>query len=160
MNVKRLREVLNYDSETGVFRWKERLARKLQIGDVAGHVSAPRGTVQIRINGVNYLAHRLAWMYMHGQSPKATIDHLNGNPSDNRIANLRDVSHQMNMENIRHASAHSRSGVLGAHEKNGRWRSRIHVDGKSHWLGYFDSADRAHKAYLKAKRQLHKGCTI
>jgi hypothetical protein len=109
------------------------------------------------------MAHRVAWVHFYGGWPKNVIDHINGDKTDNRIANLRDVPHALNMHNQRAASAHNkRSSLLGAHwhKNGGRWRSNITVAGVTRHLGCFDTEQEAHAAYVEAKRSLHAGCTI
>ena len=93
------------------------------------------------------------------------IDHINGARNDDRLANLRDVSQAVNVQNIREARGHSHSGLLGASKMHNRrgtklWAARIVVDGLARHLGYFSSGEEAHQAYLSAKRKMHEGCTI
>jgi hypothetical protein len=157
-----LREMMSYDPSTGIFTRKIRTAQRHQVGDRAdfpahGHL---RGYRQIGYKNEKVLAHRAAWLYVHGYWPTQSIDHINGNREDNRIENLRDVSQGTNIENLRRARVENASGLLGAHAHQGKWRSRIRVKGKTRYLGVFDTAEDAHEAYLKAKRQLHMGCTI
>lgn len=158
IRIERLREVLGYSPATGLFVWRQRLARKLQVGDVAGSLS--NGYVVIRIDRRNYRAHRLAWLFVHGSWPAQEIDHINGDKADNRISNLRQADHRMNCENLRKASAHNATGILGAHTNGKRFCSKIQVDGKSVWLGYHDTPKAAHAVYVRAKRLLHEGCTL
>lgn len=109
------------------------------------------------------MAHRVAWAHFYGKWPEHTIDHINGDPTDNRISNLRDVPHALNMHNQRNAARHNLSSkLIGAHwHKAGqRWRSNITVGGVTKHLGLFDTEQQAHDAYVSAKRRLHKGCTI
>lgn len=157
ITVERVRELLIYDSETGVFRWKVASTR-VKIGDVAG--SDGDGYRVIRIDQRNYKAHRLAWLYVHGEWPAKDIDHINGVRSDNRIANLRDVSRSVNIQNLRRARSDNSSGLLGVSRNRGRWRAVINLEGKRHHLGYFASADLAHEVYLEAKLKIHEGCTL
>jgi hypothetical protein len=164
----RLREVLSFDPETGVFRWKKRLAHRVQIGDVAGYCEArPRKDnrtiyYQIGIDGRLYQAHRLAWLYVHGEWPTGHIDHLNGDGADNRIANLRDCAPVVNYQNRRVARVDSKTGLIGAfkNHKNSKYHSKIRVAGKQVYLGTFDSPEDAHVAFVAAKRMYHQGCTL
>jgi hypothetical protein len=148
--------LLTYDPETGDFWWRMKPYKgRVKVGDLAG-TSFTGGYWGVRINQVRYPAHRLAWFYMHGEWPNGDIDHINGDRLDNRIANLRDVSRSVNLQNQKRAKGHNRLGVLGVRKRGNRFAARIN---DTH-LGYFDSADQAHAAYLLAKRELHEGCTL
>lgn len=160
LTAERLRELLHYDPDTGVFRWVA--ARpNCRSGEQAG-CTRENGHVIICLDGKLYYAHRLAWLYVHGAWPSKLIDHINGNRSDNRIQNLRDVEPSVNAQNIRQAFKTNASGVLGASlfKRTGRYVAMIRIDGKKRYLGYFDTAEEAHAAYLAAKRKHHQGCTI
>ena len=160
---QRLLEVLSFDPETGVFVWRKRYARR-ESGDMAGTIHNRTGRLQICIDQRSYFAHRLAWFYVHGEWPKQEIDHINGNKADNRIANLRDVSRAINQQNIRKPHKNKTGYLLGAYLEKNRssrpWRASIKLDGKSRYLGFFDTQEEAHAVYLEAKRKLHAGCTI
>jgi len=165
LTAERLRELLNYDPDTGVFTWRVRMGRG-RPGTVAGCV-ASKGYWRIIIDHSIYWAHRLAWFYVHGTWPAHDIDHLNGSRVDNRISNLRDVPRRVNAENKRAALLHSHTGVLGV-SKDGkpnadgsqRYRARIQAGDKVHYFHGFKTLEEAHQAYLAAKRRLHEGCTI
>jgi hypothetical protein len=160
LTAERLRELLSYDPETGVFAWKvsRRGVRPGQTGNVR-----PDGYLRIGIDGVNHLANRLAWLYVTGAWPEYGVDHRDGDHGNNRFLNLRDVSQQINVQNVGAATkANKSSGLLGVsyHARDGLWRARIYVDGKERCLGYFKTPEPAHEAYLVAKRARHAGCTI
>ncbi|MCK4792503.1 MAG: HNH endonuclease [Desulfobacteraceae bacterium] len=132
---KELKEVLNYNLETGELVWRiSRGTRKA--GDIAGTLNA-LGYVVIRIKGKLYLAHRLAWFIEHGRWPKE-IDHINHGKADNRWVNLREITHQENMMNQPLRKSNT-SGVCGVdwHKRDNKWRSKIMIDGKTLHLGYF-----------------------
>lgn len=155
----RLRALLDYCPETGQFKWV-RSRGSVKAGAVAGGLNA-NGYVQIQVDGTNEYGHRLAWLYVHGVWPSETIDHLNGDASDNRIANLRDVGHRHNIENQRRAAVNNKSsGMLGVSRSGNRWRAHIVTEGKQRHLGCFESRELAYSAYLEAKRTLHSGCTL
>lgn len=162
LTAERLREVLDYDPESGVFTWKVRTSNRVNVGDVAGAM-LKTGYLSISIDGKLHRAHRLAWLHVHGAWPAADIDHVNGVRTDNRFANLRSATPSLNQQNLRSARGATASGLLGVYrtdKKHRPWRSSINVDGKDRHLGNFTSPEEAHAAYLAAKRRLHEGCTI
>lgn len=154
----RLRELLHYDADTGLFTWRVRTAHRVQVGNVAG---SPHGKHWgIRVGGRMYLAHRLAWLYVTGAFPAEFIDHINTVGTDNRFVNLREATRKLNAENIRRANSNCKLGLLGVSKNGRRFAARITVGGRQHHLGQFDTPEEAHTAYVKAKRGLHEGCTI
>lgn len=160
---ERLLEVLDYEPETGLFRRRIPMQCRVKVGEVAGGRKGAKGHIQIRLDGRLYLAHRLAWFYVHGRWPAQCIDHIDGDPANNRLSNLRDVAQRINLQNRRTpSSANKTSRLLGVSfcRRTGRWRSCIRVEGRQKSLGYFDSENEAHARYVEAKRQLHPGCTI
>lgn len=161
ISVERLRDLLHYDAETGLFTWRH-ARHKCTAGAVAGCPGGVAGYIQIRLDYRRYYAHRLAWLYMHGQWPLSQIDHINGEKADNRIANLRDVSVLVNHENHRAAHSNSKTGFLGASicGTTGRFVAQIKLGGKQTFLGRFDTVEEAHQVYLSAKREKQVGCTI
>jgi hypothetical protein len=163
-NPEKIKDLLKYDPITGVFIWigkSASRANRVKIGSKAGSYD-PKGYIIISIFKVRILAHRLAWYFVHGEFPKNNIDHINCDPSDNRIENLRDISQAINSQNSRTARVNNKSGYLGVHfsKVSNKWTSQITIDRKCKSLGFFKSPEEAHKAYLKAKRELHEGCTI
>lgn len=144
--------LLTYRWDTGEFRWCVSSARGVQAGAVAGSVH-PSGHIYISIKRKLYAAHRLAWFYVYGVWPKCSLDHINGNPADNRISNLRELSHVKNLQAARKARADSRSGLLGAcYRKDvGKWQARIQRDSESVSLGIYATPEEAHLVYLMYK---------
>jgi len=157
---ERLKELLHYCPETGVFT---RIARiqSINIGDIAGGVTS-YGYWSILIDYKHYQAHRLAWIYVNGMWPKDYIDHINGIKNDNRIINLREANKSQNGQNKKKAHKNTSTGLLGAsfHKITGKYASQIKVNGKSKHLGLFKTPQDAHQAYLTAKRQLHEFNTL
>lgn len=148
-----------YDPQTGL------ITRKVQRGSQkAGTVAGTRhihGYVQISFNGKFYLAHRIAWLMTTGTWPEMDIDHKNGIKNDNHWGNLRLTTKRANVENFVRARVDSTSGLLGTSpDKGGRWQAKISVNRKTIYLGLFDTAEEAHAAYIKAKRQYHEGGTL
>lgn len=158
LTAERLRALLDYDPETGAFTWRERRGRATA-GKPAGFVRKD-GYVVIRVDGVSHTGHRLAWLYVHGEWPEQDTDHFNGTRCDNRIANLRDVSRAINIQNQRKATATNKTGVFGAHVERGHFRSHIRINGRQVRLGSFATAAEANAAYVEAKRKHHEGCTV
>jgi hypothetical protein len=156
---ERLREVLEYDPETGVFTWIKRTSIRIVVGKRAGCVNKDN-YLTIRVDGEIEYGHRLAWLYMHGVMPASQIDHINGDRLDNRMSNLRLASQAINSQNQRRARSDNDSGLLGVSKKRGRWIAQIAADGRRVPLGTYATPDEAHAAYLDAKRRLHDGCTI
>jgi hypothetical protein len=159
LTVERLREVLDYDTETGVFRWKIANSKRTRVGSIAGCVR-PDGYCGIRVDSSRYYAHRLAWLFVFGEYPVAHIDHIDGDPSNNRLCNLRDVRQALNIQNQRQADRDSKSGILGVVRRGNRYCSSIGTNGRTTYLGTFATAELAHQAYVDAKRRMHPGCTI
>jgi len=158
ITVEKLKERLFYDAETGLF------TRRLRYGGFPSGslVGTQRrdGYLHMVVLGKQYLAHRLAWLYSYGKWPAMYVDHINGIKSDNRLANLRDVSHSENLQNLRQANFDNRAGLLGVVTTRRGICAQIVVNGKSMFLGYFATPELAHEAYIEAKRLHHMSCTI
>lgn len=154
LTADRLRELLHYDPETGIFTWKNRQRYGKKVNGQAGHCRSD-GYVCIMVDSQMQQAHRLAWLYMTGEHPKQCIDHIDGNPGNNRFSNLRDLSRGVNAQN-RRVSTLSTSGLIGAQKNGNRWLANIYVDKKRVYLGSFSTAEEAHAAYLAAKAIHHK----
>lgn len=163
LTAARLREVLHYDPETGVFTRKVRTAQRHQVGDRADFIitgGGQKGYYRVTVDSVRYMAHRLAWFYVHGVWPTNDIDHKDGDRGNNRIINLRDVPNRVNRQNIRKAMTRNRSGLLGAYFHQNRWYARLQLNRKIVYLAPFDTPEEAHAAYVVAKRIHHEGCTL
>lgn len=133
---------LSYNSSTGEFTWKACYSGRKKRGKSAGSVKK-RGNIEyleICINNQKFAAHRLAWLYVHGNMPIGVIDHIDGNGLNNRITNLRDVTHK---ENTRNASLSRRnqSGCIGVYQDSSsqRWRAEICFNNRKIKLGSFDN---------------------
>lgn len=161
LTAERVKELLDYDPNTGNFYRKTTITNGINIRNVAGCL-IKKGYIQIGIDRQQYLAHRLAWLVETGSFPNGQIDHINCIKTDNRIANLRCVSNSVNQQNKNKASKNSSSGFLGVSwmTKAKKWRSQIQVNKKVIYLGLFEDKEKAHNAYVQAKRFLHEGCTI
>jgi hypothetical protein len=144
-----VRRKFHYDSATGVFIHRAS-------GATAGSRRAD-GRIALTIGGKSFAAHRIAWLYETGNWPLAEIDHLDGDPGNNRFANLRDVDRKTNMQNQRSAHSDNALGVLGVHRENDRFMAQISINGRPKRIGYFDTLEEAHNAYLDMKRRVHPG---
>lgn len=150
-----LKAMYHYDPETGLFthlvrRGKGRIGATVGKSDVYGYI-------QMRVYNRLFKAHQLAHLYMTGEFVQRpySIDHINGVRDDNRWCNLRKATHH---EQVWNSSAHHRckSGLKGAWpcKTTGRWQSLL-TDGKTRiWLGRFDTAEEAHRAWIKAATEL------
>jgi hypothetical protein len=158
LTAERLRELLHYDPTTGMFTW--RVSRgTARTGDIAGSTN-DGGYIQISVDSVIYKAHRLACLYMTGELPAENIDHRYGNKIDNRWHELRLAKQSQNMQNQRVALSNNKIGLLGVSIHRGRPRATIVVDRKHKHIGYFDTPELAHAAYLEAKTKLHPFQTL
>ena len=157
LTIARVREILDYNPDTGVFTYLKANGRK-KAGDTG--TLLPIGYVQVTLDGVKMHGHRLAFFYMNGEWPARNVDHINGVRSDNRRSNLRDVSQAANTENQRKARVDNKSGFLDVCPNGKRWMALIRIKGKQTYLGTFDTPEEAHSAYVAGKRKLHGGCTI
>jgi len=147
-------DVLDYNPDTGEFRWKVQISRKSTIGKRAGSLSKHLGYRILRINGVQIYEHRAAWFYVYGRMPLGDVDHINGIKNDNRICNLREATRAQNMLNLHKPNRNNKSGFLGVHKVGNSYASRITVAGKTKHLGCFRTAEEAHARYLEWKNFL------
>jgi hypothetical protein len=161
LTAQRLRELLHYDPETGVFTRKVYRCARGAANSTAGYPN-PDGYIHFMVDRRMYMAHRLAWLYMTDKWPEYLVDHRDGNKSNNRFDNLRQADRSLNAQNKRAARSDSKSGLAGAYfdARWGKWFSNITYGGKRRGLGMFATAQEAHEAYIAAKRQFHEGCTI
>lgn len=143
----RLKELLNYDPETGVFVWR-------RTGKAAGTVTEQRGAtsyLRINIGGCIHYGHRLAWLYVYGIHPVGVIDHANRNGLDNSIRNLRLTSQVMNAGNAK-IRRDNRSGFRGVSfcKQTQKWRAQLRFGKCSVNIGRFATKDEARAAYEQA----------
>jgi hypothetical protein len=145
MDAAQLRAKYTYDP-VGAFR----NAR----GEVVGLVS--KGYRQLPINGKGYYVHRLVWLWHHGEWPQGEIDHIDRNPANNRIENLRVVDSSGNKQNMVHV--HSGTGFRGVtfDKATGQYKAQIQHRGRNYHLGRFDSVPEAAQAYQTARERMHQ----
>lgn len=153
----RLKDLLEYDPCTGVFIRKIATGRcgRHKAGLVIGTVHA-KGYLRARVDGSDYLLHRLAWFYEYGEWPDGEIDHINQDKSDNRIENLRIVTSSENHQN-RFKQKNNTSGCKGVYlqKKTGKWVANIRHEGKTFYLGYYEDKNIADSAYRMAAAKFH-----
>ena len=150
----RLQELLHYDPDTGEFHWREQKKSNHSAGDIAGcRMRSEYWT--IHIDGRNYRAHQLAWLYMKGEWGRPMIDHRDGNPLNNRWRNLRLASHTENAANRPRLRSNT-SGFKGVtfERRSGKWLAQIQKHGRRYPIGRYDTAQEAHEAYVAAARLL------
>lgn len=160
-----LLETYTYDPITGDFIWRlerkdwgeKAQRRKSRIGTKSGSLELSQGRVFVRFNGRQYLAHRLAWFYMHGEWPPRGIDHKDGVPSHNWWSNLRLATKSENGQNVRRARCSSKSGVLGVHwsKRFNKWVVDLTLDGKRVHCSYHRELSDAITAHAIAKAKWH-----
>jgi hypothetical protein len=151
LTAERLRELLHYDPETGVFTWRVNRRGPMKAGDVAGRMHADYGYIIIGIEGGEYRANRLAFLYMEGRFPEHMAEHEDRNRANNRWSNLRNATYSQNMFNIpvRAGNVSGRKGVSWS-KGNQKWYVRIGLERKSIYVGSFDDVEEAAHAYNKA----------
>lgn len=151
-----LMSLLDYDSSTGVFRWKCK-RRGIKRSKIAGMVKL-NGYNYIMVNYKEYKASNLAWLFVHGKWPINIIDHINGIKTDDSIENLRDVTYRANSNNTRRHREGKTAGT--SYRKDGRkypWIARIRISRPKNiliHLGSFKTEAEAHEAYMKAYQEL------
>jgi hypothetical protein len=151
-----LKTRLKYDEKTGKFYWifKQRKSK------IAGHIENT-GYERIMINGKHYGSHNLAWLYVYGELPKMVVDHINRNPLDNRICNLRLVTRSQNKQNQK-LYKNNVSGFKGVHFCNHRkkWIASIRTNNKRITIGSFNDKEKAYESYCEYAKRLHTHTSI
>jgi hypothetical protein len=157
-----LRERFAYNAETGVLTWRpieeiDRHSRRwnMRWANKAAGSKTKAGYLIVCVDYTRYLAHRVAWAVHYGEWPAMFLDHVNRNGMDNRIENLRSVSHSQNMANAS-VRTDNTSGYRGVSKDyyTDQWLAQIWVDGKHHRVGLFPTKDEAFAAYCEAGRVL------
>ena len=151
----RLKELLHYDPDTGIFTWIKKSKKSIPVGSVAG-AQHNQGYRSLCIDYKRYLAHRIAWLYIFGEMPPGFIDHINRNRSDNRISNLRVVDRSGNQQNhkIRKDNTSGISGIYW-HKQRKKWHVRIWIKRKSRNVGLFETIEEAKTARQEAEREFY-----
>jgi HNH endonuclease len=164
LTVERLRAVLDYNPETGEFRWKERQAKgsgwyhKIFNTQFAGKPAGcpdVHGYIQIMIDQRNYKAHRLAWLWTHGSLPAdKEIDHRDRNPANNVLGHLRLATRRQQVANTGpRKPGHPKGCYWSARDK--KWSAWIYIDGRKVSLGAFKRLENARAARFQAEAKYH-----
>lgn len=152
-----LLELFEYNERTGVLYWRKLPLRSKHsiLGSIPGRCNS-RGYRRLKISGQEYQAHRVIWKMVTGNDPKESIDHINGDPSDNRFSNLREATTAQNGWNMRRPDK-NRAGLKGVRfvPSDNAWRAYIGVSGRQHYLGQFKDIERAYAARRAAAQKLH-----
>ena len=164
---KTLRQLLNYDHESGKLFWIARLpcafsserhckTWNTRFAGKEAFTATSSGALHGSVNGNNILAHRIAWAIYYGEWPKCQIDHINHDRQDNRICNLREATPSENGRN-RRSRPNSSSQYLGVcfDAARNKWKAEITAMYKSKFLGRFDCEIEAAKAYDQAAKKIH-----
>jgi len=148
---QQLLDTMTYDGQNLI--WVKPTARAVKPGQLVGCVNK-LGYRSCNIGGKGYYVHRLIWLYIYGIFPTKFLDHIDGNPANNAITNLRECDYHENFQNLKRKP--NKSGYTGVDwHPSGKWRARIRAYGEYHMLGLFDNPAEAGQAYLDAKANLH-----
>jgi len=154
-SLQRVQELLHYDPESGKLYWKQAVTRWIKPGDEAGTYG--RYAVDVTLDKIKYRTHRIIWLMMTGSDPAdLLIDHADGNPHNNKLANLRIATSRQNQCNQK-VRKDNTSGLKGVSwdSKRRKWQAGIQVNGKRIALGRFNTKEKAYAAYCEAARRLH-----
>ena len=152
LSVARLRDVLHYSPDTGKWRWLVSFTNGIISGMVAGSIGKD-GYRKIGIDGVSYRSIRLAVLYMTGRWPKDQVDHIDGNPINDRWENLREadlIQNQHNSRKHRDRSSSFKGMTKSKTPRSKPYIARIKVGDRRLFLGYFVTPEEAHAAYVAA----------
>lgn len=152
---ERLKEILYYDSDMGIFTWLVSNSPRVNIGDVAGFLSDD-GYSKIGIFGKQYRSHRLMWLYVYGSFPPTSLDHIDGDKLNNRVSNLRLCGHAENSRNVGIFKSNT-SGFKGVsfNKQTNKWVAQATLNNMLHYLGLFYTPEEASEAYQKFAREHH-----
>jgi hypothetical protein len=155
LTIEQLKEVLDYNPDTGVFTWKKTVNSHAVVGSVAGNQDSSV-YIRITIYKKKYAAHRLAFLYMTGEFPKHLVDHINQIKDDNRWTNLRQATVSQNNINSK-KQKNNKSGYRGVYwvKKYQVWRVQIKYKSKYITLGSYTDIKEAAEVYKKKALELY-----
>ena len=153
---KKLQELFDY--KDGQLYWKERINSSIDLSKPAGCIEK-NGYRRIQIEGKIYREHRLVWKYHYGKDPKEFIDHIDGNRSNNNIENLREATNQQNLFNTG-PSKNNKLGIKGVIKYGNKYRATIIINGKSKYLGMFNTTEEARLAREESEKKLFKEFSV
>lgn len=160
LSAERARDLLDYNPETGDLIWIHPQSKRVSLGDIAGALhrskNAKSSRLNIGIDGIRYMAHRVIWLWMTGKWPVHEIDHWDQNGANNRWTNLREATKFQNAKNIA-VTKRNTSGVKGARfeKRSGKWIAEIRVNNRKIWLGLHNTLEEAGRAYREGVRKYH-----
>jgi|APGre2960657404_1045060.scaffolds.fasta_scaffold72041_2 hypothetical protein len=156
-----LEEYLNYDPSKGVLLWKKKTAICTKIGSIAGRQKpGSHGRYSMKFFNKDYQIHRVVWKFIHKKDPIGPLDHIDGNPTNNRIDNLREATWSQNCHNQK-ILKRNKSGIKGVcwDKRAKSWKAYVSIDRKKHHLGYFKDISIAKRAIEKNRLLIHKEFT-
>jgi len=147
-----LRETFDYDAETGVVTWRRRIGQRAIPGRTVG--TFKRHYYTVKLDGKEYILARIIWKWVYGADPHLLVDHINGNPKDNRLSNLRLASRSQNAQNRKSFKGNA---VCNVHQvkATGKWRAKIWENGRQCHIGTFDTQEEAIAARRQAEDRIY-----
>ena len=149
LTTEQIKEYLEYFPETGKIIWKKTKNNRALKGTEAGCLEKS-GYIRLRFNNKLFSAHRIAWFLYTGSFPTFHLDHINGIRNDNRISNLREATTYQNSQNRRNLK-----GYTWMPNRKKPWHAQLKNNGKMICLGYYETEEEAHAAYLEGKKKYH-----
>ena len=156
LTAERLRQLVDYNPSTGVFRWRVARGGSVPAGSFAAQTLSTLGHHRFRIDYREYTAGRVAFLYMTGRWPSHEIDHINGDRADDRWINLREATRHQICRN-RKVSRRNKVGLKGVSKRphSRGYYAMIKFENRTFYLGTFDTAEEASAAYRKAASKFH-----